>query len=233
MADKRSYGDSCGIARALDLVGERWSLLVVRELVLGPKRFTDLRAGLSGCSPDMLAQRLRDLEQAGVVRRRKLPPPRQRPGLRADRVGPRARAGAAGAGPLGQPLAAADRAARRWASTRWRWRSRRCSTRREPAVGDDDLPAAARRAGVRGADRRRRPRAVAGTRRRAGGDPGDRPGDVGGAAVARASRRTRRWRRARCASRAPERAASRFLRLFPPTAPDRRRPPDRLGSRAG
>lgn len=75
MPDKRSYGDSCGIARALDLVGERWALLVVRELVLGPKRFTDLRTGLSGCSPDMLAQRLRDLEQAGVVRRRKLPPP--------------------------------------------------------------------------------------------------------------------------------------------------------------
>jgi DNA-binding HxlR family transcriptional regulator len=75
LADKRSYGDSCGIARALDLVGERWSLLVVRELVFGPKRFTDLRAGLSGCSPDMLAQRLRDLEQAGIVQRRKLPPP--------------------------------------------------------------------------------------------------------------------------------------------------------------
>lgn len=75
MTDKRSYGDSCGIARALDLVGERWALLVVRELVLGPKRFTDLRAGLEGCSPDVLAQRLRDLEQTGVVRRRKLPPP--------------------------------------------------------------------------------------------------------------------------------------------------------------
>lgn len=75
MADRRTYGDSCGIARALDLVGERWSLLVVRELVLGPKRFTDLRAGLIGCSPDMLAQRLRDLEHAGVVQRRTLPPP--------------------------------------------------------------------------------------------------------------------------------------------------------------
>lgn len=75
MADKRSYGDSCGIARALDLVGERWALLVVRELVLGPKRFTDLRAGLRGCSPDVLAQRLRDLEQVGVVARKTLPPP--------------------------------------------------------------------------------------------------------------------------------------------------------------
>src|SRR6266700_1804746 len=75
MAAKRTYSDPCGIARALDLLGERWALLVVRELVLGPKRFTDLRAGLSNLSPDVLAQRLRDLERDGVVRRRKLPPP--------------------------------------------------------------------------------------------------------------------------------------------------------------
>lgn len=71
----RTYGDSCGIARALDLVGERWALLVVRELLLGPKRFTDLRTGLPHVGPDMLAQRLRELEQAGVVQRAKLPPP--------------------------------------------------------------------------------------------------------------------------------------------------------------
>jgi DNA-binding HxlR family transcriptional regulator len=71
----RTYGDPCGIARALDLVGERWALLVVRELLLGPKRFTDLRAGLTHVGPDMLAQRLRELEQAGVVQRGKLPPP--------------------------------------------------------------------------------------------------------------------------------------------------------------
>ncbi len=75
MFDKRTYGDSCGIARALDRVGERWALLVVRELTLGPKRFTDLRDGLPGIGPDVLAQRLRDLEAAGVIRRRKLPPP--------------------------------------------------------------------------------------------------------------------------------------------------------------
>jgi len=75
MAGKRSYGDACGIARALDLVGERWSLMVVRELLLGPKRFTDLRAGLPHVSPDVLAQRLRDLEQAGIAERRRLPPP--------------------------------------------------------------------------------------------------------------------------------------------------------------
>jgi DNA-binding HxlR family transcriptional regulator len=71
----RSYGDRCGIARALDIVGERWALLVVRELLLGPKRFTDLRAGLPNIGPDLLAQRLRDLEDAGVVRRRTLAPP--------------------------------------------------------------------------------------------------------------------------------------------------------------
>src|ERR671921_2798404 len=75
MTTPRSYNDACAAAHALDLVGERWALLVVRELVLGPKRFTDLRAGLPHVSPNVLAQRLRELEAAGVVRRRKLPPP--------------------------------------------------------------------------------------------------------------------------------------------------------------
>jgi DNA-binding HxlR family transcriptional regulator/putative sterol carrier protein len=75
MGSRRTYGDRCGIARALDVVGERWALLVVRELLLGPKRFTDLRAGLPGLSPDVLSQRLRELEQAGLVCRRKLTPP--------------------------------------------------------------------------------------------------------------------------------------------------------------
>jgi DNA-binding HxlR family transcriptional regulator len=75
MVTKRSYDDGCAAAHALDLVGERWALLVVRELLLGPKRFTDLRAGLPGTSPNVLAQRLRELERAGIVRRRKLPPP--------------------------------------------------------------------------------------------------------------------------------------------------------------
>jgi DNA-binding HxlR family transcriptional regulator len=71
----RTYNDRCGIARALDAVGDRWALLVVRELLLGPKRFTDLRAGLPRVSPDVLAQRLRELESAGVLRRDTLPPP--------------------------------------------------------------------------------------------------------------------------------------------------------------
>jgi len=75
MAIRRTYGDRCGVARALDLVGERWALLVVRELLLGPKRFTDLRAGLPHVSPDILSQRLRQLEESGLVRRGKLPPP--------------------------------------------------------------------------------------------------------------------------------------------------------------
>ena len=65
--DRRSYDDPCGIARALDLVGERWALLVVRELLLGPKRYTDLARGLPGSSPTVLSQRLRDLEAAGLV----------------------------------------------------------------------------------------------------------------------------------------------------------------------
>src|SRR5438067_4403702 len=75
MPPKRTYGDRCGIARALDLIGERWALLVVRELLLGPKRFTDLKKGLPNASPNVISERLRELEQAGVVRRDKLPPP--------------------------------------------------------------------------------------------------------------------------------------------------------------
>lgn len=75
MPTARSYGEACGIPRALDRIGERWALMVVRELLLGPKRFTDLKTGLPGASPNVLAQRLRDLEAAGVVRRGKLPPP--------------------------------------------------------------------------------------------------------------------------------------------------------------
>jgi DNA-binding HxlR family transcriptional regulator len=75
MASKRTYGEACRFAHALDLVGERWALLIVRELLLGPKRFTDLRTGLPHASPNILAERLRDLEQNAIVHRRKLPPP--------------------------------------------------------------------------------------------------------------------------------------------------------------
>jgi DNA-binding HxlR family transcriptional regulator len=69
MTGLRSYGDPCGIARALDVIGERWALLIVRELLLGPRRFTDLRAAL-GASPNVVTQRLGELEAAGVVQRR-------------------------------------------------------------------------------------------------------------------------------------------------------------------
>lgn len=72
---KRRYDDGCAAAHALDLVGERWALLVVRELLLGPRRFSDLRQALGGISPNVLSQRLVDLEAAGVVHQRQLPPP--------------------------------------------------------------------------------------------------------------------------------------------------------------
>jgi DNA-binding HxlR family transcriptional regulator len=75
MPTSRSYGDACALARALDVVGERWALLVVRELLFGPQRFSDLRHALPNASSNLLADRLRELEGRGVIRRRKLPPP--------------------------------------------------------------------------------------------------------------------------------------------------------------
>jgi DNA-binding HxlR family transcriptional regulator len=75
MPTNRRYGDGCAIATALDYIGERWALLIVRELLLGPKRFTDLQDGLRGAGAKVLAQRLRELESSGVVRRRTLSPP--------------------------------------------------------------------------------------------------------------------------------------------------------------
>jgi DNA-binding HxlR family transcriptional regulator len=75
VGSKRFYEDGCTSAHALDLVGDRWALLIVRDLLFGPKRFTDLQAGLAYASPNVLTQRLRELEDTGVVRRRRLPPP--------------------------------------------------------------------------------------------------------------------------------------------------------------
>jgi DNA-binding HxlR family transcriptional regulator len=75
MPTNRSYCDVCPIARALDVIGERWALLVVRELLLGPQRFSDLRRALPGASSNVLTDRLRELESHGVIRRRTLPPP--------------------------------------------------------------------------------------------------------------------------------------------------------------
>lgn len=72
---RRWYDDACGTALALELVGERWALLIVRELMFGPRRFSQLRASLTGISANVLTQRLEGLEVAGIVIRRKLPPP--------------------------------------------------------------------------------------------------------------------------------------------------------------
>jgi DNA-binding HxlR family transcriptional regulator/putative sterol carrier protein len=72
---KRSYNQYCAVARALDVVGERWTLLIVRELLTGPKRFKDLLEGLPGIGTNLLAARLKDLERYKVVRRTTLPPP--------------------------------------------------------------------------------------------------------------------------------------------------------------
>ena len=69
------YPQFCALARAAEIVGERWTLLIVRELLLGPRRFTDLRDSLAGASPNVLSQRLEDLQMAGVVQRHRLPPP--------------------------------------------------------------------------------------------------------------------------------------------------------------
>src|SRR5918911_746584 len=72
----RSYGQYCALAKALDAVGDRWTLLIVRELLLrGPCRYTDLRHGLPGIATNLLADRLRELEQAGIVHREAAPPP--------------------------------------------------------------------------------------------------------------------------------------------------------------
>ncbi|GHD85122.1 winged helix-turn-helix transcriptional regulator [Streptomyces naganishii] len=72
----RSYGQYCSIARALDVVGDRWTLLIVRELLLqGPCRFTDLKKGLPGIATNLLSSRLRELEEAGLITREDAPPP--------------------------------------------------------------------------------------------------------------------------------------------------------------
>lgn len=72
---RKTYAQYCPVARALDVVGERWTLLIVRDLLMGPKRYTDLREGLPGIATDILTARLRTLEEAGFVRRRELPRP--------------------------------------------------------------------------------------------------------------------------------------------------------------
>ncbi|MGW4194414.1 winged helix-turn-helix transcriptional regulator [Streptomyces sp. NPDC005004] len=75
MPPRRRYDQYCSAARALDLVGDRWTLLIVRELLAGPRRYTDLHADLPGVSTDVLASRLKDMERDGLAARRRLPPP--------------------------------------------------------------------------------------------------------------------------------------------------------------
>ncbi|MBV9353762.1 MAG: transcriptional regulator [Mycobacterium sp.] len=75
MTGRRNYGQNCPIAKGLDVLGERWTLLILRELVGGPRRYSDLREQLPGIATNLLAQRLGELEQAGVVERNELPPP--------------------------------------------------------------------------------------------------------------------------------------------------------------
>src|SRR5437588_7160606 len=75
---KRSYGQFCALARAFDVIGERWTPLLLRELSLGPQRFVDLTDALPGIGPSLLATRLRDLEAEGVVTQRRLPAPAAR-----------------------------------------------------------------------------------------------------------------------------------------------------------
>ncbi len=72
---RRFYDDACGTAHGLELIGERWALLVLRELMLGPRRFSQLRADLPGISANVLTQRLGELEARGLVMKKKLPPP--------------------------------------------------------------------------------------------------------------------------------------------------------------
>src|SRR3954462_6187357 len=123
----RTYNQYCGVARALDLVGERWALLVVRELVLGGKRFTDLKDGLPGIGTNVLATRLRQLEADGIVEKLRLAPPAATPRAVLTPPGPRPLS------PPSPPPAAsscpgcgrsAAGAPSRWAS---RNRSRRCA----------------------------------------------------------------------------------------------------------
>lgn len=128
----RSYREHCGIARALDRVGERWTLLLVRELLyLGPRRFADLRRALPGLAPNLLTRRLRDLEADGLVVRSILPAPAS---VRVYRLTPRGRA----LEPVLQAL--------------WRWGRAALGDAREAGAVRPELPVMALRAAFRPED---------------------------------------------------------------------------------
>jgi DNA-binding HxlR family transcriptional regulator/putative sterol carrier protein len=109
----KRYEQYCPVARTLDVVGERWTLLIVRDLLMGPKRYTDLRAGLPGIATDILTARLRSLEEAGFIRRRELPRPAPATVYELTEAGNRLKPviltlGQVGIGTLGGPGAAED-----------------------------------------------------------------------------------------------------------------------------
>ena len=130
----RAYDQYCPIAHALDLVGERWALLVVRELMRGPKRYTDLAETL-GIGTNILAARLRDLEAGGIVDEADAAAAGRLPRLRAHRLRPRAEVGHPRAGGLGRAVTrSADRRRRALPGLARERRSTRCSPRsRRPA----------------------------------------------------------------------------------------------------
>jgi DNA-binding HxlR family transcriptional regulator len=105
----RSYGQYCSLAKALDVIGDRWSLLIVRELLLRDAcRYTDLREGLPGIATNLLADRLRDLERAGVVEREEAPPPVATTLFRLTERGRALRAAVHALGQWGEPMLADD-----------------------------------------------------------------------------------------------------------------------------
>src|SRR5947209_436503 len=105
----RSYGQFCGVAKALDVIGDRWSLLIVRELMLRDAcRYTDLREGLPGIATNLLADRLRELERAGVVTREEAPPPVATTLFRLTERGGKLRPAVHALGNWGAPLLGED-----------------------------------------------------------------------------------------------------------------------------
>lgn len=108
----RSYREQCPLARALDVIGDRWAMLVVRELMLGPRRYTDLAGGLPGIGTNILADRLTDLQRAGVITRLSVPPPTPAVVYRLTEAGqalwPAIRALGAWGAAHGRPASAAD-----------------------------------------------------------------------------------------------------------------------------
>ncbi len=144
----KNYGQYCPVAHALELVGERWSLLVVRELLGGPKRYTDLAGALPGIGTNILAGRLRDLEGAGIVQKRRLPPPAAANVYELTEYGRELREplyalGRWGARSLGPPTAK-DNLAPGWLVNAVRATCKSCSTDKIYALRIDDEAVTAR-----------------------------------------------------------------------------------------